>query len=282
MLTGVLLICVYLAPCIGRTETPQSVGPNGTKVHKLSTDIDRKTEAVAKTLSPAARQAMQASLSRFHQWVAAYCGVSVSLRGLSADDARCVENEYFNFLADVPQSVYQVGRWSVYETSVYGSEWADGDLLDQDVTRPFTWRLQLKWPQVDSEPSPLSRKMIGFLKDKVHSLVSGWAVGGWEFIVSVHIETINSCYASVRIEKSVYSGGAHSNGDVEFLNWNRTADSPLSFSDLFKPGSDWRHNMVTLYEGHVRSGAGGIPPSVLDDQLDEEFLERWISQDTGD
>ena len=161
ILAGVLLTILCVAPCIGRTAKTPSIGTSSAKVAELWTEIDRQTDAVAKTLSPAARRAMQASVSRFYQWAAAYCGVSESLRELSADDSRsrCIQDEYINFLAEIPHSVYQVGRWSIYETSVYGLEWADGDMLDQDVTRPFTWRLRLKWPRVDSEPSPLSTKM---------------------------------------------------------------------------------------------------------------------------
>lgn len=282
MLTGVLMIIVCVAPCLGRTEETTLVGPNSAKVGDLWTDIDRETDAVAKPLSPAARQAIQASVSRFYQWVAAYCGVSVSLRDLSADDARCVRDEYINFLADIPQSVYRVGRWSIYETSVYGLEWADGDLLDQDVTRPFTWRLRLKWPQVDLEPSPLSRKMIEFMKEKAHSIVSGWAVGGWEVYVALRIEAINRCYVAVGIERSVYGGGAHSNGFFDSFTWSRATDAPLNLAELFKPGIDWRHQVVILYEKHVRSGDAGVRPSILEDQpfLTEESLERSIDEDT--
>lgn len=108
------------------------------------------------------------------------------------------------------------------------------------------------------------------LEDRIQSLVSGWAVGGWELSVSV------------RIEQSVYGGGAHPNGFFESFNWNRTSDAPLSLADLFKPGIDWRHNMVTLYERHVRSGDGGVRPSIFEDQpfLTEESLERAIDKDT--
>jgi hypothetical protein len=37
---------------------------------------------------------------------------------------------------------------------------------------------------------------------------------------------------------------------------------------------------VTLYEKHVRAGDGGVPPSILEEQIDEDFLQRWIVKDT--
>jgi hypothetical protein len=273
-LTGVLLSLACLAPRAGLTDTPGSLDPTDAKVHQLWTDINRQTDAIAKALSPPARQAILSSLSRFQQWVGGYCGVSASLKDASASDLSCVHNQYFNFLAHIPQSVYQIGRWTVYETSVYGLEWADGDLLDQDPTRPFTWDLQLIWPQVDASPTPLSRKMILALKDKVHLLVSGWAVGGWEVDVSVNIDAINACYESVGIHQYIYGGGVHGNGDSHFLNWNRMSDLPLTLADLFKLGGDWRHAVVNLYEKHLRSSKSGVPPAFM---LDENHLERWIS-----
>jgi hypothetical protein len=276
-IAGALVIFACFTSCARRADTPQSGRSSGTKVHQLRADIDRQTDKIAKTLSPTARQAIQTSLSRFYRWVAGYCGVSESLKDASDGDLSCVENHYGNFLAHVPQSVYPMGSWAIYETSAYGLLWADGDLLDQDPARPFTWDLEVIWPHVDATPNPLSRKMILALKDKVHSLVSGWAVGGWEVSVSVNIDAINACYESVGIHQFVYAGGAHGNGDFQSFNWNRMSDAPLNLADLFKPGVDWQHNIVTLYEKHLRSGSGGVPPASI---LDEDFLERWIAQDT--
>jgi hypothetical protein len=80
----------------------------------------------------------------------------------------------------------------------------------------------------------------------------------------------------------VYTGGAHPNGYFQSFNWNRTSDAPVNLADLFKPGTDWNHNLVTLYEKHVRSGDGGIRPSIFEDQpfLTEESLERSIDKET--
>jgi hypothetical protein len=276
-LIAALLICAFLAPCAGRTETPGSVEPISTKIHQFWTDIDRQTDKIAKTLSPAAREAIQRSLLRFHQWAAGYCGVSDSREGLSAGDVSCVKGHYVNFLTHIPQSVYSIGTWTVYETSVYGLLWADDDLLGQDPTRPFTWDLQVTWPHVDAAPSPLSWKMNGALKDKVYSFISGWAVGGWEDDVTVHIETINACYASVGIHQYIYGGGAHGNDIFQSFNWNQMSDAPLSLAELFKPGIDWRHAIMTLYKKHLQSGDDTAPAASIPD---EAFPDAWITRNT--
>jgi len=276
-LTTVVLICGALALSRGYAETPNAAGSSSADVQQLATKIDQKTSEMSRALSPAAHDARQRSLSRFYQWVEGYCGVLGA-----TSDPRCVHDQYFNYLDHISQSVYSVGHWKVYETAAYGLLWADGDLLDQDFAQPLTWDLQVTWPHVDAEPSPISRKMGWALKEKVHSLVADWAVGGWELNVSNRVETINACYASVGIEKSTYRGGAHSNVEFEAFNWNRKSDALLNIADLFKPGSDWRHQLVALYEKHVRAGDSGVRPTILEDEpfLTKKILELGVDKET--
>lgn len=278
---AVLVMMVCLVACVGRTATPQVVGPNSTEVHRLETDIDRKTTAIARALSSSGSRAMQDSLSRFYQWVDAYCGKAEAPKDPSGGNQRCIYDEYFNYLDHVPKSVYSVGPWTVYETAVYGLLWGATDPPDQDLHRP-PGELKLSVPHVDAAPTPLSKQLSWALTEQVHSLVSGWAVEGRQLSLSVHVETINKCYATFGIEQSVYTGGAHPNGYFQSFNWNRTSDAPVNLADLFKPGTDWNHNLVTLYEKHVRSGDGGIRPSIFEDQpfLTEESLERSIDKET--
>jgi hypothetical protein len=211
------------------------------------------------------------SLWRFYQWVAAYC----------AQDLRCLHDRYFNYRADVPQSVYRVGRWSVYETASYGLFWGDEDPLDPDSHRP-PGELQASIPNVDAEPTPLSMRMRLMLNQRIGSLESDWSVEGSALDLAARIETISACYVSVGIERSVYTGGAHSNGLFESFNWNRTADAPLNLAELFKPGIDWQQPVATLYVQHLRSGDAGINPSILEEQsfLTAESLKSGIDKDT--
>lgn len=117
ILGGVLFTSACLALCTGRADATLSVGQVGTKEQALSKSIDQRTAEVAKNLSPAAREAMQASLARFYQWVLDYCGVSASTVVVTDGAASCIDNELVNYLAAVPQFVYRVGRWTVYDTS---------------------------------------------------------------------------------------------------------------------------------------------------------------------
>jgi hypothetical protein len=256
------------------------VGPNRTGVRQLETDIDRKTAAVAKTLSSAGSQAIQDSLSRFYQWVDADCDKAEALKDPSGGNQRCIYDEYFNYLDHVPKSVYPVGPWTVYETAVYGLLWGALDPLDQDLHRA-PGELKIIVPHVDAEPNPLTQQLSRELTEQVHSLVSAWAVEGRQLSLSVHVETINQCYATFGIEQSVYTGGAHPNGYFQSFNWNRMSDAPVNLANLFNPGSDWQHNVVALYEKHVRSGDGGIRPSIFEDQpfLTEESLARSIDKE---
>ena len=278
---GALLLALCLAPCLGRGQVPALIGPDGADVERRWTDIEHKTDAVAHSLSPAGLQAMQASRSRFYQWVDAYCDKAEALEDPSGGNLRCVEQEYSHYLDHAPKSVYSVGPWTVYETVAYGLLWGGIDLLDQDPHRP-PGELQIAVPHVDAVPTPLSLNLDVALRDRIHSLVSGWAVDGWQQSLSVRIDSINACYASLGIEQFVYTGGAHPNGNFESFNWNRMSNAPLNLADLFKPGIDWRHAVVTLYQKHVRAGDGGVRRTIFEDQpfLTEDALQRSIDRET--
>jgi hypothetical protein len=277
---GVWLMILCLAASVGRSQAPPSGAPNNADIDQRWADIERKTNAVAQSLSPAGRQAMQASLARFYRWVDAYCDKAQVPEDASGGTLRCIDQEYSNYREHVPKSVYSVGPWTVYETVAYGLLWGGIDPSDQDLHRP-PGELQVTLPHVDAVVPPLSLNMNLALRERLQSQVSSWAVAGWQQSVSVRIDTINACYASLGIEQFVYTGGAHPNGYFESFNWNLRSDAPLHLADLFKPGIDWQHAVVTLYEKHVRAGDGGLRPSILEDQpfLTEEALQRSIDRE---
>ena len=246
-LAAVALIFVCLLPCAGRTKTPTQTASASAANDKLADSIDRQTKTITSTRSPAARQAMQMSLSRFYQWVDAYCDNAEALKNPSEGNLRCTYGEYFNYFNHIPQSIYSIGPWTVYETTAYGLLWGGIDPLDQDLHRP-PGQLHISVPHVDAEPTPLSSRMSSAMTEQLRSLASGWAVEGWQLSLSVRIETINRCYLSVGIEQSAYTGGAHPNEYFQSFNWNRASDAPLNLADLFKPGLDWRHTLHSSFD----------------------------------
>jgi hypothetical protein len=148
----------------------QGLDPLTVPVKLLHTHIERETIKVSQILSPDSRRIMHQSMNRFLLWAEGYC----------QGDARCLRNQYWNYLAAIPNSVYRVGPWTVYNTGVYALEWADEDLQRMDPDRPFTWDLQLTWPRVDSATSTNTNTAYGALADKVRKVMADWVQGGWD------------------------------------------------------------------------------------------------------
>jgi len=169
------LVCASPPGAAAGDNVLQGLDPLTVPTGVLRTRIERETNKVVRALSPEGKNAVNRSLSRFLDWAGGYC----------QGDARCLRNQYFNYLAAIPDSVYRVGRWTVYTTGVYALEWADEDLQGMDPDRPFTWDLQLTWPRVDAQESPLQRQvpLSGLAYDalgvRVRKLMADWAEGGW-------------------------------------------------------------------------------------------------------
>jgi len=244
-------------------------------VGELRARIDHDAASAAKVLSPDAREAYLASLRRFYDWVDAYCGVPDSLQGLGGDASRCVQNEYFNYLARIPASVYRVGGLTIYETGVYALQWADDNLQGADPQRPFLWTLSVIWPRVDASPGPMLRPFLRGLADEVRESQSDWVKSGWVSDVDVHIETVNACYASASITASTYSGGAHPYESFLAFNWDQGARRPLTVATLFRTGSDWQRGLLALYRKHLAS----IPDPPQGTPIPDADLALWVTND---
>jgi hypothetical protein len=138
------LACPSPLRAAGADKLLEGLNPLTVPVSVLHTHIERETTTVARTLSPQGRRVMHQSVNRFFNWAEGFC----------QGDAGCLRNQYYNYLAAIPNSVYRVGRWTVYN-GVYALEWADEDLQGTDPERPFTWDLQLTWPRVDAAANPV-------------------------------------------------------------------------------------------------------------------------------
>lgn len=260
-----LLFSVALMPLVARAAGPLPTDVLTIPVAELRARIDQETATVAKRLSSGARQTVQHSLWRFYQWVNAYCGVA---------DATCARNQYVNYLARIPESVYRVGDWTVYETGIYALLWADDDLQGADPQRPFTWQLEVIWPRVDSGAlHPLSSQATQALADAIHAYQAGWVRAGWEGDVYVHFEAINACYASATIGESTYGGGAHPFEGSQVFNWNQSAHRPLRSEDLFGDRQDGQRALVDLYRKHLQSSGQDISDEAV---FSDEVLRPWI------
>lgn len=244
--------------------------------------VDRNAATLAKGLTPAGQKIFLASVQRLHDYAGAHCG-SIPARGVLAEgQGSCLTTIYFNYLAALPSASYRVGAWQVYETGIYGIEWADDDLMDQDAERPFWWDLQVTWPRVDADPSPISPKAKAALMKRVHQRIRAWAAGGWSLSVDVRLVALNSCYLSATIDESLYSGGAHPNEDFGEFNWNRSAERELQPGDLFPSGVDWRAGLLKLYRGHLASGPAADAASELTDADLAPWVENgWLVTERG-
>jgi hypothetical protein len=269
-----LLFSVALMPLVAHSGASLPTDVLTVPVAELRARIDQETATVAKRLTSAGQQTVQHSLSRFYQWVNAYCGVADSQKDLTSDDATCARNQYINYLARIPDSVYRVGAWTVYETGIYALLWADDNLQGADPQRPFTWQLEVIWPRVDSGSlQPLSSQATQSLADAIHTYQARWVQTGWEGYVDVHVEAINACYASATIMESTYSGGAHPYEDAHVFNWDQSAHRPLRSEDLFGDRQDWQRALLDLYRKHLQSSGQDISDETV---FSDEVLKPWI------
>jgi len=280
---------VLVMAAVGRQESvradarslPASL-KNPAEAEALRDRIDQDAAAIAKELSPGGRKAYLASIQRLHAYASAHCGFYTGQKALEAGEDVCLLNIYGNFIPAMPDSVYQVGKWRVYETGVYGIEWADDSLLDEDPDRPFWWDLQVIWPRVDAEPSPVPSATQRALVDRIRERISSWATGGWSSNVSVRLTAINSCYVSAVMEESDYTGGAHPNEQESVFNWNQIARRQLQHGDLFATGRDWHAGLLQVYRRHLAAGQGaGVAALVSDEDLIPWVDHGWVVTDNG-
>jgi hypothetical protein len=75
----------------------QGLNPLTVPVSVLHSHIERETIKVARILSPEGRRVMHQSVNRFLNWAEGYC----------QGDAGCLRNQYYNYIAAIPNSVYR-------------------------------------------------------------------------------------------------------------------------------------------------------------------------------
>jgi hypothetical protein len=247
-------------------------------VSVLHTHIVRETTKAARILSPEGRRVVNQSLNRFLNWAEGYC----------QGDRGCLRTQYYNYLAAIPNSVYRVGRWTVYNTGVYALEWADEDLQGMDPDRVFTWDFQLTWPRVDTAANPvhgpigLANLAYGALGARVHQLMADWVKGGWNRLVDVHLEGIDDCYVSASITASTYTGGAHPNEDFSTFNWNVRTKHALENTDLFRADSDWRSAILALYRQRLQASGTNLSEWALSsDGMDTLLTNGFVITASG-
>src|SRR5271170_458543 len=256
----------------------QGLNPLTVPVSVLHTHIERETTKVARILSPEGRRVMDESMRRFFNCARGYC----------QGDARCLRNQYFNYLAAIPNSVYRVGRWTIYNTGVYALEWADENLQGMEPDRDPTWALQLTWPRVDATESPiqgqaaLADTAYGALAARVYKLMAGWIQGGWERWLDVHLEGVNDCYVSANITGSTYSGGAHPFEDFSAFNWNVRAKRALQTTDLFRADTEWKSEIPGLYRQRLQATGTDLSAWALSaDGMNSLFTDGFVITDNG-
>jgi hypothetical protein len=256
----------------------QGWDPLTAPVSVLRTHIDLETTKVVQTLSPEGRRLMNQSLNRFVLWA----------EGVCQGDTGCLRNQYYNYLAAIPNSVYRVGRWTVYNTGIYALEWADENLQGMDPDRPFTWEFQLTWPRVDATNNPipghvaLANSAYGALAARVHKLMADWIQGGWDRSLDVHLEGINDCYVSATITGSTYSGGAHPYEDFSTFNWNVKAKRALQNLDLFRTDKDWKSAIIAVYRQRLKARGTELSEWALSaDGVNWLFTDGFVITDNG-
>lgn len=261
------LACAPQSRAAAGDNVLEGLNPLTVPVGVLHDRIELETAKVSRRLSPEGRRVMNGSLRRFFEWAAGYC----------QGDARCLRNQYYNYLAAIPDSVYRVGHWTVYSTGIYALEWADEDLQGMDPERALTWDLQLAWPRVDAEsPVPKYGLAYGGLATRVRKLMADWIEGGWTRIVDVHLEAFDECYVSASITGSTYSGGAHPYEDFSTFNWNVKAKRTLENRDLFRTDVDWKSEILALYRRRLQaSGADLSERELSPDGINSLFTDGF-------
>ena len=236
---------------------------------QLRVRIDDASAAISKALSPEGRIARERSLARFYQAAASLCG------GPGGADDRCLYNQYYNYLAHIPDSVYRVDGHLVYETGVYGLLWADDTLQEQDPERASTWDLRVTWPRVDepaNRANPLSGPVEQALADEAHARMAKWVGTFWTWYLDVHLESLGGCYLSARLMSDWFSGGMHPNEEFEVFNWLRSANRRLTQADLFQDGSDWQRGVLSLYRKRLGAAAEGLSDDDLSPWVDHGYV----------
>jgi hypothetical protein len=256
----------------------QGPDPLTVPVSVLRTRIEVETTKVIQSLSPEGKDAVHRSLLRFLDWAGGYC----------QGDTRCLRNQYYSYLAAIPDSVYRVGRWTVYNTGVYALEWADEDLQGMDPDRALIWDFQLTWPRVDARANPmqghvaLAESAYGALGARVHKLMADWVQAGWNRSLDVHLEGVNDCYFSANITGSTYSGGAHPYEDFSTFNWNVRAKRALQNDDLFRTDTEWKSEILALYRQRLQASGIDLSKWVLSsDGMKSLFPDGFVITDNG-
>jgi len=256
----------------------QGLDPLTVPVSVLHARIERETTKIVQPLSPEGKAAMDRSLRRFLDWAEAYC----------QGDARCLRNQYFNYLAAIPNSVYRVGRRTVYATGVYALEWADEDLQRMEPDRAPAWVLQLTWPRVDARGDPLPGHgpppgtAFGPLGDLMHKVMADWIQAGWDRSIDVHLEAVNDCYVSANITGSTYTGGAHPYEDFSTFNWNVKARRTLENPDLFRADTEWKSDILALYRQRLQASGTDLSEWALSSPgMSSLFTDGFVITDDG-
>jgi hypothetical protein len=256
----------------------RGLDPLTVPVSVLRTRIALETTKVVQSLSPEGKDAVHRSLLRFLDWARGYC----------QGDTRCLSNQYYNYLAAIPNSVYRVGRWTVYNTGVYALEWADEDLQGMDPDRALTWDFRLTWPRVDAKANPmrghvtLAESAYGALAARVHKLMSDWIQAGWNRSLDAHLEGVNDCYVSANITGSTYSGGAHPYEKFSTFNWNVGAKRALQNTDLFRTDTEWKSEILALYRQRLQASGTGLSEWALSsDGMNSLFTDGFVITDNG-
>ena len=256
-------LCVTLDMSSFAATNPELPDLLSATPQELRARIDSASDVLATALSPAAREQLKNSLSRFYLWVDGYCRGNDLQAERNPDVDVCMRNAYFNYLARIPESVYLIGGWTVYETGIYGLLWPDDELQQQDPLRPFTWSLQVIWPRIDAVDNALTPGFSAALSEHVRTFESNWAASGWSQFVEVRLAAIDACYISARITVGTYGGGAHPYEVYETFNWNRSTRQPVNFSSLFRPNPDSLNGVLSLYKKRLGDSATGMPDASL-------------------
>jgi hypothetical protein len=272
------LACPSRLPAADGDNVLQGLDPSTVPVSVLRARIERETTKVVRTLSPEGKEAVHRSLRRYWDWAGGYC----------QGDSRCLRNQYFNYLADIPGSVYRVGRWTIYNTGIYALEWADEDLQSMDPDRALTWNFQLTWPRVDAQTNPMQGHVAPFesayavLEARLHQVMADWIQAGWDRSLGVHLEAVNDCYVSANITGSTYSGGAHPYEDFSTFNWNVRAKRALQNSDLFRTDTEWKSEIFALYRQRLQAIGTELSEGALSaDAMNSLFKDGFVITDNG-
>ncbi|MCA6075585.1 DUF3298 and DUF4163 domain-containing protein [Fulvivirga sedimenti] len=69
---------------------------------------------------------------------------------------------------------------------------------------------------------------------------------GWQMNVSGEVLRNDSAFLVIRIQTEAYTGGAHGNYNLQFLNFDPITGDKITLDDLFKPGYEEILNKISL------------------------------------